>query len=1102
MDEKLETALQGAQALGRAMETCGLSAQQAARAGGAAFGGLRTEQERYNASLQTGAAYLDAFEQKLRAYANALYAGDLLESVFGAALEGPQQALEQLRASLRELRELKLDGLMEGFGAQAKEARALLDELVSTADAAAQKTAAAFGAGAQAQETASARLESVYGRLQGLQETLARQPVADPALDNVRQQAAASAGGAAQSALALPQGARQTPGFAEGLEHAYSIVSKISSLLQLIGSFAGKGGGVANVLTKVLGVTNAVGWTINAASLAWEAYEYAAGGANDRMEKSRQKLAELNEAFSVQQQQLAHIDAEAQLVDTLAASLRELQARYAGTEDLEARKTLREEMMAAERELAAVVGETTQENLKNSGYSIEAVAQQKEAYETSKDAIAETQAQLRGEIFNTSLEVAKQCDEQIMAINNEAEGFDAAADAIGEALGKIKEYQYRYYDWRLHSVKEDKVAFEDSYKRRDVDDMLRSEGLRGGDEETVQALEDMDGWIDVHGKATIENFDQEILRIKAEMNKIKGTALVTVQNEKMKYLKTADNVRNLLNRTGGNSSPTYPYGALSARAPQSVSPSYAASRLPENPYKAAQDKQFAAAKKAADEYADSLRNLAALEERYGEAIVGPLYKSGLMAQRLQALQQESEVYQKSVDGELQIEDHWLQAMGLKREAWQALSIEKKAEAMAAQEEAFGGSTAFAAALQTLEAYQQKIKETEQARAAIQEEQRRADFGGLHDETEARQRRGRQIDNREQMKRNELEGYMGVDRQERQRQIHYEAAKGRLEIALEKQTETEHAYLDALRDLPTVLDRAEKSVEAKRKALQGLDKESEAYQRGALELAGAEKELELAQGGMTRKIVETQAALEDAELETSEAEKSVQKYGDKWQDVRNKVGNILSQMIFEGKSFKDIMKNLWLEFSQDALRRILRVPGATENTSFIGSFLGLLLKHEGGKITRDLPKMHGGGRVLEKPSLADDEVVRVLQVGERVLSKGDNARFENLMPRVASLAGRGQAMAPALGADVMAQTRAVMADAKQTKAQIAHMQRTNELLTDIVQNMAADSGAQGNVVVLNSTDMAQVIQMVPQGLGQAVMQYMHRQGMLGKGNFRA
>lgn len=303
---------------------------------------------------------------------------------------------------------------------------------------------------------------------------------------------------------------------------------------------------------------------------------------------------------------------------------------------------------------------------------------------------------------------------------------------------------------------------------------------------------------------------------------------------------------------------------------------------------------------------------------------------------------------------------------------------------------------------------------------------------------------------------------------------------------------------------------------------------------AKELAEAENELmqnrqlrEEAEKGHTKDILDVDSAIRKQNASVDDTKKKLKETEDKFKDVRSAGADVFSDLIVQGNSFKDVWKRLWNELANDAIKALFRVQNSNHGllSSLLGVFTGgigggsakgvldgwqnglvdraaagmSVLHHKGGEIT----KMHDGGRVMYNPTLKDDEVVRTLQVGERVLSKEDNKRFEFVMPRLMEAATKGPTMVPALNPEIMAQTRAVMADSQQTKAQIAEMQRTNELLTNIVQTMAAkQENGGGNVVVLNSTDTAQVIQMVPQGLGQAVMQYMNRQGTLGRGNFRA
>ena len=347
----------------------------------------------------------------------------------------------------------------------------------------------------------------------------------------------------------------------------------------------------------------------------------------------------------------------------------------------------------------------------------------------------------------------------------------------------------------------------------------------------------------------------------------------------------------------------------------------------------------------------------------------------------------------------------------------------------------------------------------------------------------------------------------------------ELARAREELASTTNDEERAVLTERIAQLEKDLAAAYDSVAAAAKEAESA--ESDLMQNRQLRDA--------AESGNTKDALEIEDAIRKTESAIGDTIKKIDETKDKFKDVRSAGADVFSDLIVQGTSFKDVWKRLWNDLANDAIRALFRVQaqglfakvlgiafgggGKTSgiNASYnwagaastgIGLFGGKT-KHDGGAITADLPKMHDGGLVLEKPTLKDDEVTRTLQVGERVLSKEDNKRFEGFMPRLMELAKKGPTMVPAFSPEIMAQTRAVMADSQQTKAQIAELQRSNELLTGIMQAMMAkEENNGGNVVVLNSTDVAQVIQMVPQGLGQAVMQYMHGQGTLGRGNFRA
>ena len=122
----------------------------------------------------------------------------------------------------------------------------------------------------------------------------------------------------------------------------------------------------------------------------------------------------------------------------------------------------------------------------------------------------------------------------------------------------------------------------------------------------------------------------------------------------------------------------------------------------------------------------------------------------------------------------------------------------------------------------------------------------------------------------------------------------------------------------------------------------------------------------------------------------------------------------SNMLLQGQSFSDTMKNIWADLTSYIIQRLLQVYVFEQLTNLIfptkhtGGNIGAGSKTQGAKATSShtgsviagYPKMHSGGMVAQGrlgvvPKLKNDEVIRTLQVGEEVNSIQDRRSNEIL-----------------------------------------------------------------------------------------------------------
>lgn len=122
----------------------------------------------------------------------------------------------------------------------------------------------------------------------------------------------------------------------------------------------------------------------------------------------------------------------------------------------------------------------------------------------------------------------------------------------------------------------------------------------------------------------------------------------------------------------------------------------------------------------------------------------------------------------------------------------------------------------------------------------------------------------------------------------------------------------------------------------------------------------------------------------------------------------------SNMLLQGQSFSDTMKNIWADLTSYIIQRLLQVYVFEQLTNLIfptkhtGGNIGAGSKTQGakapsshtGSVIAGYPKMHSGGMVAQGrlgvvPKLKNDEVIRTLQVGEEVNSIQDRRSNEIL-----------------------------------------------------------------------------------------------------------
>jgi len=267
------------------------------------------------------------------------------------------------------------------------------------------------------------------------------------------------------------------------------------------------------------------------------------------------------------------------------------------------------------------------------------------------------------------------------------------------------------------------------------------------------------------------------------------------------------------------------------------------------------------------------------------------------------------------------------------------------------------------------------------------------------------------------------------------------------------------------------------------------------------------------------IVTKEKAPESKVAETSNnkevnkaAESKETKEKDKWYKIREELAALSSDVIVKGALLKDKWKVLLDALKNDAIKKIfdiennspsllsrifgifssktktfedlVKLPVISFNTGSAGakqsnklsnafgvltSIAGLFGYHYGGLVTKYPQLMHEGGMV--KPDIKEDEVIRKLKVGERVLTVDSNKAFETFMRS-------GTDVVPYLKNPALAKSSSMSLQVQQSEKHIQELQRQNELMVQqnqMIFQLVTD-GSNGQTTVAQPIVMQQQMSM--------------------------
>lgn len=265
------------------------------------------------------------------------------------------------------------------------------------------------------------------------------------------------------------------------------------------------------------------------------------------------------------------------------------------------------------------------------------------------------------------------------------------------------------------------------------------------------------------------------------------------------------------------------------------------------------------------------------------------------------------------------------------------------------------------------------------------------------------------------------------------------------------------------------------------------------QKRAIELATAKNQLKEAQKELNR--IEAEYGKDSTKwLEqrnnVDKLKKSVDDLSNAYKAAQDSVAEMVADTISTGGSLSNVWKRLWEEFTRDALLSLFRVKHETSTLGMLlGGLFGIKTSHSGENIKR----MHSGGTVGDE--LKDDEVLRVLQVGERVLSKDQNRVFTNMM---AGFKSSKVEIVPYLKNPELAKGN-ISVEMKQNEAHLAKLDLQNELLAQqnkMIMQMAQNGGNGGNVIVMPVAPSAEQVLKIIEANPDALFNVINKGRLLG------
>jgi len=203
--------------------------------------------------------------------------------------------------------------------------------------------------------------------------------------------------------------------------------------------------------------------------------------------------------------------------------------------------------------------------------------------------------------------------------------------------------------------------------------------------------------------------------------------------------------------------------------------------------------------------------------------------------------------------------------------------------------------------------------------------------------------------------------------------------------------------------------------------------------------------------------------------SADKDKTTESSGEKrkWEKIREELSVLTTDIFVKGANIKDKWKVLLDGLKTDAIKSLFRIEN--KEPSLLSRIFKLFGYHYGGVVTKYPQLMHEGGMV--KPDIKEDEVIRKLKVGERVLTVDSNKAFETFMRT-------GTDVVPYLKNPALAKNSSMSLQVQQSEKHIQELQRQNELMVQqnqMIFQLVTD-GSNGQTTVAQPIVMQQQMSM--------------------------